>query len=1009
LGGRTGFAQAPVNDNCANPTLVTSIPFEGTIDTVLGTTEPGEPSTCGAGGQGPTVWYRVVPPNSGNLCARACGSDYDTVAAAFSDTCSQPTQLACNDDFCDLQSRVDVGVTAGVPLRVRVGSFASGSGGTLSIRVAYASADTDADGVSDCDDNCLSVSNPGQEDSDGDGVGDACDGCSGAGTADADGDGICDGEDDCSAIFNPDQEDTDGDGFGDACDTCAGFGTEDADGDGTCDGTDNCPTVPNPGQGDSDGDGFGDVCDSCAGVGTEDADGDGICDAADNCPAISNPGQGDADSDGFGDECDPCLGAGVADVDGDGICDGDDACPTIANVTVSATDFENGLAGWSTTGLWHVTAACKASMPNHSTPTSAYYGQNATCNYDTGSTNSGNLNSPAVNLSNPGFIGANLSFRYFLQTEGLCPYDDARVQLSANGGATFTDVHGNCIGNLQQNTGVWRSASFNISSALGSPNAVVRFRFNTADSALNAFEGFHVDDVVVSVCGCGPDSDGDGVGDACDNCPSGNNPTQADSDGDGVGDACDPCPNSPPDDFDSDGFCGNPPACPAGCNDNCPFAFNPDQADADADGVGNACDNCPVVPSSGQEDSDGDGTGDACDPCPSSPPVDLDSDGFCGNPMACAAGCDNCPFAANPNQVDGDSDGVGDVCDNCPAKANPGQEDTDGDGTADACDNCPAVSNPNQADDDGDGVGNACDICPDVSNSSQANFDGDGVGNACDNCRTVSNSGQVDNDGDALGDACDNCPGASNPGQADSDGDGVGDVCDNCPAQDKPGQTDSDGDGVGDTCDNCPTLPNHSQIDSDSDGQGDGCDRCTNVAGGRNMIIKSRITFGKINADAKPNNDALSIVGEFILPVTTTFGRLDPLNHGARVLISNGAGVTKVDVSLAGGAMDGKRSRGWKVSSTGTKWIYRDRTGAPVSGITKLIIMSRRKGAPNQVWVRVTGTNGSYPIVAADPPLKAIVVLGDQASSDRGECGETIFVAANCSFNRSRTKLTCKL
>ncbi len=37
------------------------------------------------------------------------------------------------------------------------------------------SADPDNDGVSDCDDNCPSVSNPDQADSDGDGVGNACD------------------------------------------------------------------------------------------------------------------------------------------------------------------------------------------------------------------------------------------------------------------------------------------------------------------------------------------------------------------------------------------------------------------------------------------------------------------------------------------------------------------------------------------------------------------------------------------------------------------------------------------------------------------------------------------------------------------------------------------------------------------------------------------------------------------------------------------------------------------
>jgi len=39
---------------------------------------------------------------------------------------------------------------------------------------------------------------------------------------------------------------------------------------------------------------------------------------------------------------------------------------------------------------------------------------------------------------------------------------------------------------------------------------------------------------------CGPDSDGDGIGDLCDNCPNVYNPDQEDLDGDGIGDICQP-------------------------------------------------------------------------------------------------------------------------------------------------------------------------------------------------------------------------------------------------------------------------------------------------------------------------------------------------------------------------------------------------------------------------------------------------------------------------------------
>lgn len=81
------------------------------------------------------------------------------------------------------------------------------------------------------------------------------------------------------------------------------------------------------------------------------------------------------------------------------------------------------------------------------------------------------------------------------------------------------------------------------------------------------------------------DSDGDGIGDLCDNCPDDDNPDQLDSDNDGTGDACDECTDGDGDGFGDPGYAANTCA-----DDNCPDIYNPDQTDSDGDGIGDVCD-----------------------------------------------------------------------------------------------------------------------------------------------------------------------------------------------------------------------------------------------------------------------------------------------------------------------------------------------------------------------------------------------------------------------------------
>ena len=143
--------------------------------------------------------------------------------------------------------------------------------------------------------------------------------------------------------------------------------------------------------------------------------------------------------------------------------------------------------------------------------------------------------------------------------------------------------------------------------------------------------------------GC-PDDDGDGVCNADDICPDGDD--GFDSDLDGVPDACDVCPDGD-DSLDSDSD---------GVPDDCDICMDgDDNFDGDFDGVPDDCDIC--LEGSDFDDADLDGVPDACDLCEGE--SDSDDSDFDGVPD----GCDICPDG--DDSTDSDSDGVPDACDLC--------------------------------------------------------------------------------------------------------------------------------------------------------------------------------------------------------------------------------------------------------------------------------------------------------------------------------------------------------
>lgn len=165
---------------------------------------------------------------------------------------------------------------------------------------------------------------------------------------------------------------------------------------------------------------------------------------------------------------------------------------------------------------------------------------------------------------------------------------------------------------------------------------------------------------------------------------------------------------------------GDPAPCGAAdssCNDDPdgiqePLVLLASHPDADTDNVLDDLDNCPAVHNPDQADMDGDGSGDACDP-------DRDGDGIDNE-------IDNCPDTANADQLDQDGDGIGDACDNCTLHSNALQRDTDGDGYGNRCD----------ADLDNSGLVNLADFSlyrqRYGTDDPDADFNGDGIVNLSD-------------------------------------------------------------------------------------------------------------------------------------------------------------------------------------------------------------------------------------------------------------------------------------
>jgi hypothetical protein len=153
-------------------------------------------------------------------------------------------------------------------------------------------------------------------------------------------------------------------------------------------------------------------------------------------------------------------------------------------------DFARGLLppGWAASGLWHIGGACAPGGSCNPAP-SVYYGQDATCTFNTGSANMGDLTSAAVSLpAVPAGGNITLSYCSAKLSENSTEWDIATVAVN---GAIVDTV---------PDSPDWETRTVDLTPYAGQ-TVTLRWRFDSVDATLNDFRGWHVDGIRITATG----------------------------------------------------------------------------------------------------------------------------------------------------------------------------------------------------------------------------------------------------------------------------------------------------------------------------------------------------------------------------------------------------------------------------------------------------------------------------------------------------------------------------
>ena len=165
------------------------------------------------------------------------------------------------------------------------------------------------------------------------------------------------------------------------------------------------------------------------------------------------------------------------------------------SVLIFSDDMESGISGWTTEmyggapdDLWHQTEL------NYNSPTHSWWcGIEGGTNYATGNRVNTAVISPVIDLTT---IDTTITLQFFENYNTESGWDFCMVDVTTNGGVTWTSLRGSAGNAPSGNSYGWITTILDITPFAGN-EIQIRFYFDTTDSIGNDGPGWFFDDVVV--------------------------------------------------------------------------------------------------------------------------------------------------------------------------------------------------------------------------------------------------------------------------------------------------------------------------------------------------------------------------------------------------------------------------------------------------------------------------------------------------------------------------------